>query len=165
MNLPIRNGIPGDCGRILLQASALSDGEASPQAALEIRRHLLDCSGCRDRTDEMTRLVAILESLPVFDPSPELEERLLAAVRGKIDTVPRHVEREIYPQVTQIQAKMEQSNEKYRYENQLAVLYARYGLYDRALQSFERIIAENEYVPALINTGNIFNGVRHYKPL
>lgn len=89
MTLPIRNEIPGDCGQILLQASALSDGEASPQAALEIRRHLLDCSDCRDRTDEMTRLVAVLESLPVFDPPPELEDRLLAAVRGKIDAAPR----------------------------------------------------------------------------
>ena len=33
----------------------------------------------------MTRLVAVLESLPVFDPPPELEDRLLAAVgRGDL---------------------------------------------------------------------------------
>ena len=85
MSLPIRNrGFKetGNCRRILRLASALYDDEASPQAALEIRRHLLDCAGCRDRTDEMTRLVAVLESLPAFDPPPDLEDRQFAGQLG-----------------------------------------------------------------------------------
>ena len=80
--------------------------------------------------------------------------------RGKVTTaftktLTRHVEREIYPQVAQIQSQMQQSNIKYKYENRLAVLYARYGLYDRASDTFKKIVQAREYKPALINLGNI----------
>lgn len=80
--------------------------------------------------------------------------------RGKVTTaftktLTRHVEREIYPQVAQIQSKMQQSSSDYKYKNRLAVLYARYGLYDRAAETFEEIVQQREYKPALINLGNI----------
>ncbi|MEA1910438.1 MAG: hypothetical protein U9N32_02035 [Spirochaetota bacterium] len=80
--------------------------------------------------------------------------------RGKVTaafskTINEHVEREIYPRVAQIQTKMQQSNSKYKYENRLAVLYARYGLYDRASDTFKKIVQTREYKPALINLGNI----------
>lgn len=71
-------------------------------------------------------------------------------------TMIRHVEREIYPQEIQIRIKMEQSDKKYRFENQLAVLYARYGLYERAEEIFLKIIEEQTFKPALINLGNVF---------
>ncbi|RLD33981.1 MAG: hypothetical protein DRI73_04585, partial [Bacteroidetes bacterium] len=70
-------------------------------------------------------------------------------------TITSYVDKEIYPQVAQIQSKMYQSNQKNKYENKLAVLYARYGLYDRAAANFKEIIQKREYVPALINLGNI----------
>ena len=72
-----------------------------------------------------------------------------------ISTLTRHVEREIYPQAARIQEKMERAQDKTRYQNMLAVLYARYGLYDQALQSFQAIVARRDYTPALINLGNI----------
>ena len=40
--------------------------------------------------------------------------------------------------------------------NRLGVLYARYGLYDRAKREFKKVLVkDNSYVPALINMGNI----------
>ncbi len=39
--------------------------------------------------------------------------------------------------------------------NALGVLYARYGQYDRAQKEFEKLLARAEYVPALLNIGNI----------
>jgi tetratricopeptide (TPR) repeat protein len=68
----------------------------------------------------------------------------------------RHIEREIYPQVAKIQGKMAESRSPYKYENKLAVLYARHGLYGRALETLEEITARREYAPALINQGNIY---------
>ncbi|TFG62149.1 MAG: hypothetical protein E4H36_08675 [Spirochaetales bacterium] len=67
----------------------------------------------------------------------------------------RHVEQEIFLQVAEIQALMQQGKDDYKYKNKLAVLYANYGLYDRALEGFKQIVAQREYVPALINIGNI----------
>ncbi len=71
------------------------------------------------------------------------------------DSLTRYVDKEIYPQVAQIQSQMQQSNIKYKYENRLAVLYARYGQYDRASDTFKKIVQTREYKPALINLGNI----------
>lgn len=40
--------------------------------------------------------------------------------------------------------------------NSLAVLYSRYGLYDKAQRTLGDVLAKDEYVPALINMGNIY---------
>ena len=39
--------------------------------------------------------------------------------------------------------------------NKLGVLYARHGLYEKAAAEFEKIIAAGEFMPALVNRGNI----------
>ena len=79
--------------------------------------------------------------------------RVTAAFEKSITS---YVDREIYPQAAQIQTQMQQSNNNSRYKNRLAVLYARYGLYDRASETFKEIVQKTEYKPALINMGNIF---------
>jgi tetratricopeptide (TPR) repeat protein len=71
------------------------------------------------------------------------------------ETLKQHIDRQIYPQVAKLQGRIASSSSPHRYENRLAVLYARHGLYDRALEELEQIIARREYPPALINTGNI----------
>jgi tetratricopeptide (TPR) repeat protein len=38
----------------------------------------------------------------------------------------------------------------------LGTLYARYGLYDKALREFERVLKLGEYYKALYNLGNIY---------
>ncbi len=40
--------------------------------------------------------------------------------------------------------------------NKLGVLYARYGYYDKAEAEFRKITGKTEYIPALVNMGNIF---------
>jgi tetratricopeptide (TPR) repeat protein len=40
--------------------------------------------------------------------------------------------------------------------NSLAVLYSRYGLFDKAQKTLNDVLAKDEYVPALINMGNIY---------
>jgi tetratricopeptide (TPR) repeat protein len=40
--------------------------------------------------------------------------------------------------------------------NSLAVLHSRFGLYNQALGEFTQVLAKDEYVPALVNTGNIY---------
>jgi tetratricopeptide (TPR) repeat protein len=40
--------------------------------------------------------------------------------------------------------------------NKIGVLYARYGLYDEALSYFDTILLEDEYVPALMNSGHVY---------
>ena len=67
----------------------------------------------------------------------------------------RYVEQEIYPKAARIHSLMDQSENKIRYLNRLAVLYGRYGLYDQALASLEKLVEQQEYIPALINLGNI----------
>ncbi len=70
-------------------------------------------------------------------------------------TIKSYVDREIYPQVAKIKTQIQQNNSSLRYKNKLAVLYARYGMYDRAEISFKEIVQKKEYKPALLNLGNI----------
>ncbi len=65
------------------------------------------------------------------------------------------IEREIYPQVTSLTEQLKSSNNPAKYANKLGVLYARYGLYDKAIPELEKALESEEYLPALINLGNI----------
>lgn len=68
----------------------------------------------------------------------------------------KFIDEETSGRVKELQAQIIQTQNAPRAVNALGVLYARYGLYDRAQQEFEKAIANEEYVPALINLGNIF---------
>ncbi len=97
----------------------------------------------------------------------EGSSNLLLPDRSEVETaflnsIQRHVEREIYPQAARIQQRIASSETPYKQENSLAVLYARYGLYDKALKIFDSIAAEHSYPPALINAGNIYFVLKNY---
>jgi tetratricopeptide (TPR) repeat protein len=66
-----------------------------------------------------------------------------------------HVEREIYPQVERLKEKIGSGRNKTRYQNQLGVVYARYGLYEEAETEFLDILKQEEYIPALNNIAGI----------
>lgn len=68
----------------------------------------------------------------------------------------RFIEREIYPRVAAIQAEIKSTNESPKAVNKLGVLYARYGQYDTAERELLRAIRGDEYMPALLNLGNIY---------
>ena len=71
-------------------------------------------------------------------------------------TINKHVDREIYPQVESLKKKLKDNPSDIRSRNKLALVHARYGLYDQALEDFLEILEEREYSPALTNTANIY---------
>ena len=87
-------------------------------------------------------------------------DRVLTAFK---ETLSSHVEREIFPQETRIEQRISRSATPYKHENSLAVLYARYGLYDRAMKTIEKVMAEHkDYLPAIINAGNVYYLQKNY---
>ncbi|TFG58427.1 MAG: hypothetical protein E4H36_15375 [Spirochaetales bacterium] len=64
------------------------------------------------------------------------------------------VEREIFPMVEEINRKITETQDV-KYINKLGVLYARYGFNDKAEAEFKKAVGQNEYVPALLNLGNV----------
>ena len=77
-------------------------------------------------------------------------------VRAYLEELVRFIDGEIFPQVARLQAEITRSRESPAAVNKLGVLYARYGLFDRAEKEFDRILTKNPgYVPALVNKGNV----------
>lgn len=68
----------------------------------------------------------------------------------------KFIEREIYPQVEELKARIASSDNSPKYLNRLGTLYARYGMNDRAKAELEKILKSGEYLPALVNLGNIY---------
>ena len=71
------------------------------------------------------------------------------------DDVTRLVDREIFNKVAALQAAITKSQESPKTINALGVLYARYDLTEKAEREFKRATVKNEYVPALVNLGNL----------
>ena len=67
----------------------------------------------------------------------------------------RFVDREVFDRTQVLKSQAESSNNPGRIINKVGVLYARYGLYDKAALEF-REAANDGYVPAMVNLGNIF---------
>jgi tetratricopeptide (TPR) repeat protein len=80
------------------------------------------------------------------------EENIVSAFQSELQNF---INREMYPQVSRLDSQIRQNNNAPKYVNRLGVLYARYGLNDKAAVYFEKILRSTEYVPALINMGNI----------
>jgi len=67
------------------------------------------------------------------------------------------IDREIYPRLAEIQAEIKKTGGAAKSINKLGVLYARYGLNDRAQREFLKILEKDKiFVPAIINLGNIY---------
>ena len=75
-------------------------------------------------------------------------------LEGFTAAVNRFVEREIADKVDDLERRIRGSQNPYRLQNKLGVLYARYGIMDKAKVQFEAA-AKRDYAPALINMGNI----------
>jgi tetratricopeptide (TPR) repeat protein len=73
-----------------------------------------------------------------------------------IQEMGKFIDREIYPQVVKLQREIDRSGGDPKYVNRLGVLYARYGLIDKAEREFNRVLAaQADYVPTLLNLGNV----------
>lgn len=69
-------------------------------------------------------------------------------------TLTAFVEREIAPQVAELEDRIARRSSP-RLVNRLGTLYARFGLYEQAIETFERANADRPYAPAYYNIGNI----------
>ncbi|MDA3958198.1 tetratricopeptide repeat protein [Oceanispirochaeta sp.] len=81
-------------------------------------------------------------------PDPQ---KVAAAFRKEYDTF---IERELYPQVEELNLKIEKS-QRLQDINKLGVLYARYGMNDKAEEQFKKVIDRSPFFPSLMNLGNI----------
>jgi tetratricopeptide (TPR) repeat protein len=79
-------------------------------------------------------------------------EKILSAYQGEAG---RFIDQEISTKVAALQSQISAAKDARKPTNDLGVLYARYGLLDRAQKQFSMLLAKEDYVPALLNMGNI----------
>jgi tetratricopeptide (TPR) repeat protein len=99
----------------------------------------------------------------IYEPVGFTEQAAPFALPAAAQVVPayqaellRFVDREISPQVTKLQADIRAGGDDPKAINRLGVLYARFGLYDRAEKEFQKALAKTELAAALVNLGNIY---------
>jgi len=78
-------------------------------------------------------------------------QKLLASYTA---TLENYINRAIYDREQELLSQIRSRSDNSRSINALGVLYARYGLYDKAKVQFERVA--DAYQPARINLGNIY---------
>ena len=89
--------------------------------------------------------------------APELEIPNTPRIAGSYgSTLEAVVQREISSQVARIEEQIEASGGNPAFVNRLGVLYARYGLYDRAMEEFASLADGQDYGPAMVNAANIY---------
>jgi len=79
-----------------------------------------------------------------------------AIIRDFQREVTRFVDREISPRVAQLEEEIRKGGGDSATRNKLGILYARYGRYADAEDEFRKAVGREEYVPALVNLGNLF---------
>ncbi len=73
------------------------------------------------------------------------------------EDVTQFVHMEIQERERALFARIQKSGEDTKLLNSLGVLYARYGLGEKALEQFSKILKrEEDFIPALLNTGNVY---------
>jgi tetratricopeptide (TPR) repeat protein len=91
-----------------------------------------------------------------FPGTPQItmppKEEIIHAFSAEVN---RFIEREIGPRASEMRGEIERSQGDPKLVNQLGVLYARYGITDKARVEFERANSRGEYLPALVNLGNL----------
>ncbi len=95
-------------------------------------------------------------ALPGADVAVKLpaSEQIVSATQREMSAF---VDQEISAKVTELQSQIAGDQDPRKATNELGVLYARYGLYDQAQEEFAKLLSKEEYVPALLNMGNILS--------
>jgi len=83
--------------------------------------------------------------------APEKAE-LLGALEVE---VARYVGRKIAPQVAELEKSIRSNGGTPAVYNKLGILYARYGRYEQAEEAFRKAAGQQDFVPALVNLGNL----------
>jgi hypothetical protein len=69
--------------------------------------------------------------------------------------ITRFVNRELEPKVQKYNEDIKESGGSIKALNNLGTLYARYGFYDEAETEYKKVLESEEYLPTLVNLGNI----------
>jgi tetratricopeptide (TPR) repeat protein len=67
----------------------------------------------------------------------------------------KFINQEISTRVAALEDQIRKAEDPRKPTNELGVLYARFGHYDQAQKEFAKLLAKEDYVPALLNMGNI----------
>ncbi len=103
---------------------------------------------------------------PVGLPGTEAElppidrEKVINMFRLDVEKI---ITREVYPRAAELEVRIKNSNRAYKYQNQLGVLYGRYGLYEKAIEVFQQVLAVHSYLPSYLNMGNIYFLLKDYE--
>lgn len=98
-----------------------------------------------------------LATAPEAPPAKRIAAALAAARAGL-------EERELPPRVAELTALIAATDKVARAQNSLGLLYARFGKYDKAVESFKKALArEGDYRPAQVNLGNCYLLQKRYK--
>lgn len=84
--------------------------------------------------------------------SPPSEDRVVSAY---LKEVMRYIDRELFPKAQQLDQQISKEPRNAALINKLGVLYARYGVYDKAEAAFQRASRIQETAPVLMNIGNL----------
>jgi tetratricopeptide (TPR) repeat protein len=123
-------------------------------------------TGAREWRDNLSKNQAgfyrIHDAWSVYEPvglpgsgTPPVIPAAASVVKDFQDDLARLVDREIFNKVAALQAAIAKNQESPKSINALGVLYARYDLTDKAEREFKRAIAKSEFVPAIVNLGNL----------
>ena len=74
------------CGEVLADLTEHLDGRLSRDRAERLDEHLAGCAGCRHFAGAVTAAVRAVRQLPDEPLDPEIEERLLEALRHGEDS-------------------------------------------------------------------------------
>jgi tetratricopeptide (TPR) repeat protein len=78
-----------------------------------------------------------------------------AVLQAFMAEVRKLVEREVAPRAAELKAKLSSSGQDPKLINSLGVLYARYGMVKEAEAQFQLALGKREYLPSLLNMGNL----------
>jgi tetratricopeptide (TPR) repeat protein len=76
-------------------------------------------------------------------------------VRAYLEELNKLIERDLFPQTKKLEGEIKADPKNQALANKLGVLYARYGVYDKAEAAFNRVPDKDGYAPTLVNLGNI----------
>lgn len=80
------------------------------------------------------------------------EEAAMASYRKELD---RYISQELGPREKALFAEAKVAQGSPASSNKLGVLYARFGLFEKAKDFFEKALERGEYAPAFVNLGNL----------
>jgi|GEM_PF-3010507 len=135
-----------------------------------LKAWLIGSKQWRDNTvRQSAALFSTKEAWKIYEPVGLFGSTVLTlpesslVVQEYIAEVKRFVNREISSREKKLLSEIDQSGSSATAVNRLGVLYARYGLEEKAISAFEQVVQTEEYAPSLMNLGNVYYLQNRYR--